>query len=70
MKKPNVVSMQALQDIWYLDLCVSQYFTNNKNLFIKKFYFKCFDFIMSKSQILWAQKIGTITILLLDIYFL
>lgn len=58
--------MQLPQDMWYLDLYAFKHLTNNKNLFIKSLQPKCFDFTTVGGQILWAESIGTIAILLAD----
>lgn len=70
MKESNVASMQALQDIWYLDLCASQHFTNNKDLFVVELCPKYLNFTTAEGQILQAKEIGTNAILLSNKFLL
>lgn len=70
--KPSMVNMakktrqQAPKGVWYLDSCVSQHLTNNRNLFIKELRPKCLDFTTAGGQTLRAKSIRTIAILLDD----
>ena len=57
---------QAPKGVWYLDSCVFQHLTNNRDLFIKELRLKCLDFTTAGGQTLCAESIGTITIPLDD----
>lgn len=53
---------QAPKRVWYLDSCISQHLTNNKNLFIEELRPKCLNFTTADSQTLCAKSMRTIAI--------
>lgn len=47
----KIANIQAPKKVWYLDLCVSYYLTNNKQLFVDKLCLTYLDFTTAKGQI-------------------
>lgn len=58
--------MQAPKNTWYLDLCVSHYLINNKDLFINNLPLEYLDFTIARGFVFCRKSIGTIAIFFLD----